>query len=43
VLIVIDKALGVGLFFVTLAMCAGAAAISIRKAMSVDPARVFQR
>lgn len=35
--------LALGLYFVTLAMCVGASLISIRKAMTIDPARVFQR
>jgi putative ABC transport system permease protein len=43
VLILITPELAAALFLVTLAMCAGASVVSIRKAMSIDPAMVFQR
>ena len=42
-LIVIRPALAVILFFVTFAMCAIASLVSIRKALTIDPAMVFQR
>lgn len=42
-LIRVTPDLALELYFVTLAMCMGAAVISIRKAMNIDPARVFQR
>ena len=35
--------LAIGLYGVTLAMCMLASLISIRKAMGIDPAMVFQR
>lgn len=43
VLVEVSPALAAGLFVVTLAMCVGAAFVSIRKAMTIDPAMVFQR
>ena len=42
-LIKVTPELASGLFLVTLAMCMGASIISIRKAMTIDPAMVFQR
>lgn len=42
-LISVTPGLALGLYLVTLAMCMGASIISIRKAMTIDPARVFQR
>ncbi len=42
-LIIIPPGLAVGLFAVTFLMCAGASLVSIRKAMTIDPAMVFQR
>jgi putative ABC transport system permease protein len=42
-LIKVTPELASGLFLVTLAMCMGASVISIRKAMTIDPAMVFQR
>ncbi len=43
VLVEIPPGLAIGLFGVTLVMCLGAALVSIRKAMTIDPAMVFQR
>jgi putative ABC transport system permease protein len=34
--------LAVGMFFLTLAMCVGAALVSINKVMHLDPAMVFK-
>jgi putative ABC transport system permease protein len=42
-LVLVTPDLAGGLYFVTLAMCLGASMISIRKAMTIDPAMVFQR
>ncbi len=42
-LIIIPAGLAVGLFAVTFLMCASASLVSIRKAMTIDPAMVFQR
>lgn len=42
-LIKVTPELASGLFLMTLAMCMGASIISIRKAMTIDPAMVFQR
>ncbi len=42
-LILVTPSLALGLYLVTLAMCMGASIISIRKAMTIDPAMVFQR
>jgi putative ABC transport system permease protein len=42
-LIIIPPVLAVGLFIVTFLMCAVASLVSIRKAMTIDPAIVFQR
>ncbi len=42
-LVLIPPGLAVGLFGVTLIMCVLASIISIRKAMDIDPAMVFQR
>lgn len=42
-LILVPPSLAVGLYGVTLGMCMLASAVSIRKAMGIDPAMVFQR
>ncbi len=42
-LVLVPPSLAIGLFGVTLAMCVLASVISIRKAMDIDPAMVFQR
>lgn len=42
-LILVTPGLAFALYFVTLTMCMGASLISIRKAMTIDPAMVFQR
>lgn len=42
-LIIIPPQVAVGLFLVTFLMCATASLVSIRKAMTIDPAIVFQR
>jgi putative ABC transport system permease protein len=42
-LISVTPGLALGLYLVTLTMCMGASIISIRKAMTIDPAMVFQR
>jgi putative ABC transport system permease protein len=34
--------MAVGMFFVTLIMCVGAALVSINKVMRIDPALVFR-
>jgi putative ABC transport system permease protein len=43
VLILVTPQLALGLYLVTLTMCMGASIVSIRKAMTIDPAMVFQR
>jgi putative ABC transport system permease protein len=43
VLVLVTPELAAALFAVTLGMCAGASVVSIRKAMTIDPAMVFQR
>jgi putative ABC transport system permease protein len=43
VLVLVPAWLAAGLFLVTLTMCLTAAVVSIRKAMTIDPAMVFQR
>ncbi len=43
VLVLVPPWLAAGLFLVTLTMCLAAAVVSIRKAMTIDPAMVFQR
>jgi putative ABC transport system permease protein len=43
VLILVSPGLAAGLYLVTLTMCIGASFVSIRKAMTIDPAMVFQR
>ena len=43
VLILVTPQLALGLYLVTLTMCMGASLVSIRKAMTIDPAMVFQR
>ena len=40
--ILVPWPLGVGMFFVTVLMCAGAAVVSIRKVTRLDPAMVFK-
>jgi len=42
-LIIVPPDLAAALFFVTFAMCATASLVSIRKALTIDPAMVFQR
>ncbi len=42
-LILVPPGLAVGLFGVTFLMCASASLVSIRKALTIDPAMVFQR
>ena len=43
VLILVTPQLALGLYLVTLTMCMGASIVSIRKAMTIDPAMIFQR
>jgi len=40
--IVVPWSLGIGMFFLTVLMCAGAAVVSIRKVTRLDPAMVFK-
>jgi len=42
-LILVPPNLAIGLYGVTLTMCVLASVVSIRKAMGIDPAMVFQR
>jgi putative ABC transport system permease protein len=42
-LIIVSPAMAAALFFVTFAMCGSAALVSVKKALSIDPAMVFQR
>ncbi len=40
--ILVPWPMGIGMFFLTLLMCAGASVVSIRKVMRLDPAIVFK-
>jgi putative ABC transport system permease protein len=40
--ILMPMPMAVGMFFLTLAMCVGAALVSINKVMHIDPAMVFK-
>lgn len=42
-LIIVSPTMAVVLFLVTFAMCGAAALVSVKKALSIDPAMVFQR